>query len=161
MEKYLEALSSMFKTNPEMVLGGFALFLVFLILTKTNFCTGRPRLVTSFFAMAFIALIGGLLLAYFDIQKPKIVEIQSVKPVAEPAHPTEEPSITMNQATTGGKSPIINDVNTDKKSNSSGNQATTGYGSAIMNNVKGDVTYTFDKDGRQTISIKKNREEKK
>jgi hypothetical protein len=84
MEKFMDV----FKGNIYIALVVFSIIIGNLFITKTTFYKGRPWLIISFFTMLYIAIFGGLLLAYFDIQKLKITE---VKPPLEQGQKPVEP----------------------------------------------------------------------
>ena len=96
-------------------LAGFALFLVFGVLARAKRNDERRWLGPLASAMAVVALVGGLTLAY--LKTSRIVAAQP-----PPAVP----------------------VATQKQTNSEVKQTTTGPGSPAVQGVQGDVTITVD-----------------
>ncbi|MBF0473852.1 MAG: hypothetical protein HQK91_08660 [Nitrospirae bacterium] len=95
MEKWIEV----FKDNPYIGLVIFAIFLVYLIITKTKNHKHSKWLIPSFIIMVFIVIIGGSFLAYNDMDKYKKAETPRVLPNERPKQqplksikpPIEEP----------------------------------------------------------------------
>ncbi len=97
-------------------LAGFVLFLVFGYLAKVKRQDARRWLSPVAFAIAAVALIGGLVIAY--VQVPK-----SVAPASNPANPP---------------------ASIQQQTNQQVQQTTSGQGSPAVQGVQGDVTITVD-----------------
>lgn len=96
-------------------LAGFALFILFLSLTKKTVYR-QPRWLKVIFAtMAFIALIGGLYLAY-ERNRPEIStgQIVNTSGSSKEAEPGAEP-VRIEQTTKGPNSPAVAGVKGDVK----------------------------------------------
>ncbi len=100
-------------------LAGFALFLVFGLLSRLKAKEERRWLGPAALAMAFLALAGGLALAY----------VKTAREAAAQGTPTQT-------STQGRPSPT--------QTNSNIQQTTTGAGSPVVQGVQGDVTITVD-----------------
>ena len=107
-------------------LAAFALFLVFLLISRTTNATHKPWLNRMFVLMAFIALLGGIGLAY---QRTST----SALPSDEMTQPSQSPK---SQAPTDPRPP--SDVQQDLPP--SIQQSTRGPNSPAIADVKGDVT---------------------
>jgi hypothetical protein len=105
-------------------LAAFALFLVFLLVSRTTKATHKPWLNRMFVLMAFIALLGGIGLAYQRTSTPALPSGEIAQPSQSPTsqgptdpRPASEarqnlpPSI--QQSTRGPNSPAIADVKGD------------------------------------------------
>jgi len=79
-------------------LAGFALFLVFGIIARVGFSKKQRWLAVSAFAMAFVALVGGLALSW-------------VKTASTPVTPSS--ATTSTQTTHGAQSPAVQGVQGD------------------------------------------------
>jgi hypothetical protein len=112
-------------TNP-LGLAGFALFLVFGYLAKIKRNDERRWLSPVAFAIAAVALVGGLVLAYVQASKPVIPSVQFSKPAA----PTQQ------------------------QANQQVQQSSTGEGSPNVQGVQGDVTVTVDQSKGKTETQK-------
>jgi hypothetical protein len=119
-------------TNP-LGLAGFALFLIFGYLAKAKRNDERRWLSPVAIAIAAVALIGGLLLAYVQIPKPVPPSVQTSKPVA----------------------PI------QQQTNQQVQQTSTGEGSPNVQGVQGNVTITVDQSTGKTKTEAKKPAEKK
>jgi hypothetical protein len=108
-------------TNP-LGLGGFALFLVFGYLARAKRSDERRWLTPTAIALAVVALMGGLLIAYKQIPKPTPQPIQTIQ--AQP--PAKQ------------------------QTNSNVQQTSTGEGSPNVQGVQGDVTITIDQSKSKT-----------
>lgn len=106
-------------------LAGFALFLLFGYLARTKRSDRRRWLSPVAFALAGIALIGGLVLAYVQVPKPVAAPLQTDKPPA----PTQQQTDQVQQTTTGQGSPAVQ-------------------------GVQGNVTITVDQNGSNTETQK-------
>lgn len=106
-------------------LAGFALFVVLILLTRRQ-ADSQPAWLKAFFAgMAFIALLGGLWLAYEQTKSPPPAERQTPKGAVEqkPSHeigqqtqkPPQEtsPKSSVNQRTSGRGSPAVGNAGRD------------------------------------------------
>lgn len=98
-------------------LAGFALFLVFGVLSRLKAKEERRWLGPVASAMAVLALAGGLTLAY----------VKTSRETAQQGAPAGRPNQT--------------------QSNTSVQQTTTGAGSPVVQGVQGDVTITVDQSG--------------
>jgi hypothetical protein len=107
-------------------LAGFVLFLVFGYLAKTKRRDERRWLSPVAFAIAAVALIGGLVLAYVEVSKPVPPSVQTSKPQA----PTQQ------------------------QTNQQIQQTSTGAGSPNVQGVQGDVTITVDQSKGKTEAQK-------
>jgi len=114
-------------------LAGFVLFLVFGYLAKTKRRDERRWLSPVAFAIAAVALIGGLVLAYVEVPKPVPPSVQTSKPAA----PTQQ------------------------QTNQQVQQTSTGEGSPNVQGVQGDVTITVDQSTGKTKTETKKPAEKK
>ena len=114
-------------------LAGFVLFLVFGYLAKTKRRDERRWLSPVAFAIAAVALIGGLVLAYVEVPKPVPPSVQTSKPAA----PTQQ------------------------QTNQQVQQTSTGEGSPNVQGVQGDVTITVDQSTGKTKTETKQPPEKK
>ena len=103
-------------------LAGFALFLVFGYLAKVKRNDERRWLSPVAFAIAAVALVGGLGIAYVKVRKPVAPSIQTGKPAA----PTQQ------------------------QTNQQVQQTSTGEGSPNVQGVQGDVTITVDQSKGKT-----------
>lgn len=99
-------------------LTGFALFLVFGYLARVKSNDERRWLSPVAMAVAFVALAGGLVLAYLQTPKPVTPAAQTI---AAPAQ--------------------------QQQTNQVVRQSTTGPGSPAVQGVQGDVTITVDQSG--------------
>lgn len=108
-------------------LAGFGLFLVFAYVARTKRYDKRSWLSPVAFAMAGLALIGGLALAFVQTPKPAAPSLQTNKPSA----PTQQQTNQVQQTSTGAGSPNVQ-------------------------GVQGDVTITVDQStGKTTTETKK------
>lgn len=105
-------------------LAGFALFVLLIFITRRQTSTQPLWVRASFIVMAFIALLGGLWLAYINTTLPT-AEKTSVqqKSLSEPNDQTEA-----SQKKAAGENLV--------------DQKTTGVGSPAVANTRGDVTIT-------------------
>jgi|ERR1017187_81681 hypothetical protein len=103
-------------------LTGFALFLVFGYLAKVKRNDERRWLSPVAFAIATVALIGGLVVAYVKVPKPVPPAVQTSKPA----------------------------VPTQQQTNQQVQQTSTGEGSPNVQGVQGPVTITVDKSTDKT-----------
>lgn len=88
-------------------LAAFALFLVFGYLKRND---KRRWLSRVAFALAAVALVGGLVIAYVQVPKPVPPSNQSSKPVAPNQQQTNQP---VQQTSTGEGSPNVQGVQGD------------------------------------------------
>jgi|SRR5271157_1916873 len=114
-------------------LAGFALFLVFVYLGRAKRYDKRRWLSPAAFAIAAMALIGGLVLAYVQVPKPVPPSVQTSKPAA----PTQQ------------------------QTNQQVQQTSTGAGSPNVQGAQGDVTITVDQSTGKTKTETKKPAEKK
>jgi|SRR5664279_5200056 len=105
---------------------GFALFLVFGYLAKIKRSDERRWLSPVAFAIAAVALIGGLVLAYVQASKPVAPSVQ----ISKPGAPTQQ------------------------QTNQQIQQTSTGEGSPNVQGVQGDVTVTVDQSQGKTETQK-------
>jgi len=100
-------------------LAAFALFLVFLLVSRTTNATDKPWLNMMFILMAFVALVGGIGLAYWQTSTPAPLPGGIAQPSQAPpdlrAPPETQESLTpsIQQSTKGPHSPAIADVKGD------------------------------------------------
>jgi disulfide bond formation protein DsbB len=87
-------------------LTGFALFLAFCLIARQK-RRAKPWVVPVFLSMAFVALIGGLSVAYFQAKTQPIPTPASAKPNAA------GPQIRIEQKTGGSQSPAVAGVKGD------------------------------------------------
>jgi len=87
-------------------LAGFALFLVFGALSRFKAKSERRLLASVASGMAVLALIGGLVLAYFKTAS-------APQPALKAPAAQAEPNATLQQTTTGKGSPIVQGVQGD------------------------------------------------
>jgi hypothetical protein len=114
-------------------LAGFALFLVFGYLAKLKKNDERRWLSPVALAIAAVALIGGLALAYVQTPKPSPTSTQTSKPAA----------------------PV------QQQTNQQVQQTSTGEGSPNVQGVQGNVTITVDQStGKTKTETKKPAEQK-
>lgn len=106
-------------------LAGFSLFVLLIFLTRRQALLQPVWLRVSFIVMAFIALLGGLLLAYLNTASLPTAEKTSAqqKPLPVPKAQTEA-----SQQNASSESQV--------------NQKTAGSGSPAVANTGGDVTIT-------------------
>ena len=93
-------------------LAGFALFLVFFILSKKATTQERRWLIPVFTGLAFIALIGGLALSWSQrethpLNSPKPPNRESPSKTSPTPLPTPAREAGKGDTTTGDQSPII------------------------------------------------------
>ena len=110
-------------------LAGFALFLIFGYLAKVKRDDERRWLSPVAFAIAAVALIGCLAIAYVQIPKPVQPSAPSVQ-TSKPAAPTQQ------------------------QTNQQIQQTSTGEGSPNVQGVQGDVTITVDQSKGKTETQK-------
>lgn len=108
-------------------LAGFVLFLVFGYLARSKRRDEHRWLAPVAFAIATVALIGGLFLAYVQVPKPLPPSVQVSKPPAPVQHQT----------------------------NQQVQQTSTGQGSPNVQGVQGNVTITVDQSTGKTTTQKK------
>jgi hypothetical protein len=88
-------------------LAGFALFLVFVVLGKTRSNDQKRWLGLAFLGLAAVVLVGGLVLAYFQITKNAVSPPDTR--VTLPSRQTHsKPGV--QQTTYGSNSPAVNDI---------------------------------------------------
>jgi hypothetical protein len=107
-------------------LAGFALFLIFAYLAKVKRNDNRRWLSPVAFAIATVALIGGLVVAYVKVPKPVPQPLQTSKSAAR----------------------------TQQQTNQQVQQTSTGEGSPNVQGVQGDVTITVDQSKGKTEAQK-------
>jgi len=114
-------------------LAGFVLFLVFGYLANAKRQDEHRWLSPVAFAIAAVALIGGLVLAYVEVSKPVPPSVQTNKPA----------------------------VPSQQQTNQQVQQTSTGAGSPNVQGVQGDVTITVDQSTGKTSTETKKPPEKK
>jgi hypothetical protein len=107
-------------------LAGFVLFLIFGYLARSKRQNEHRWLAPVAFAIATVALIGGLFLAYVEVPKPPPPSVQ----ISQPAAPAPQ------------------------QTNQQVQQTSTGNGSPNVQGVQGDVTITVDQSTGQATTKK-------